>query len=349
MNASLLPMQTMDIRRPGFTLVEMLIVIAMIIVLLSLLVVGLGRATKTAQAAKTKGLMTAINQGLVKFREDIGYYPPVLDNGRALLDGPGLGASDYEDVVQEWYSITSLAEYLVGYGNHREDGYGTVPGQPPIFAWESESPAIGLRHPGPDGVWGATRSGDGSLGFRMGGPDDFGSTVNPGPLDQGRVYFPYIELDDDRLLAGIDENGDIRFPGDSQYSADQPKVIVDFWGQPIQYFRRNYPPRALEQSYRPVDRTGDGTPDPVPTLSDVFRLRPFNVTVGAEKDTRFADRSAAGDTTTSFELEAAGFALFSPGPDRVYEADVRADLPGYGGDPEVGDELNRDNIVETGP
>ena len=68
--------------RAGFTLVELLIVMAVIIVLLSLLIVGLNFATKTAQGANTTALMQSINQALVRFQDDVGYLPPVLDNDR---------------------------------------------------------------------------------------------------------------------------------------------------------------------------------------------------------------------------------------------------------------------------
>jgi hypothetical protein len=75
----------------------------------------------------------------------------------------------------------------------------------------------------------------------------------------------------------------------------------------------------------------------VPTLSNVFCLRPFAVEVGAEADTVLTDGS--GDTTTSFRLESAEFAVLSKGPDRGVDRAYRRDP----------DELNRDNIVEVGP
>lgn len=310
----------------------MLIVIAIIILLLSLLIVGLNRATKSAQSARTQGLLTAISQGLVQFEGDVGYYPPVLDADRELLYGPDIDLSDsaYSSAAQDWYSLTSLAEYLVGYGDRPQDGYGRV-ATPGILI--SEEPFTGIRHPGPDGVWGA---GTGSIAMRD-------------PINDGKVFGPYLELDDDRLLASIDDAGQISLPGEAGYDAEDPKVILDFWGEPIQYFRRNYPPGGITQSYRATDRDLDGAPDAAPTLSDVIRLRPFDIPPGRAKDTRFGDHSAASDPTTTYELDSAEFALFSSGPDRAYEKLVRADLPGYDGDPEEGDELNRDNLVEAGP
>ena len=49
--------------------------------------------------------------------------------------------------------------------------------------------------------------------------------------------------------------------------------------------------------------------------------------------------SLAGDTSSTFELQSAEFALLSPGPDLRADPNVRVDF----------DEFNRDNIVELGP
>jgi hypothetical protein len=88
--------------------------------------------------------------------------------------------------------------------------------------------------------------------------------------------------------------------------------------------------------------------DTVPTMSDVFVLRPFKVSPEAATDTRFADDSPAtsllGDRTTTYQLETGDFALLSRGPDRSLNERARWD---YGNWPEEG--LNEDNIVEVGP
>ena len=69
-------------RGRGFSLVEMLIVIAVIVVLLSLLITGLNIATRASQSANSRVLMQSIRQSIIRFRDDIGYYPPVLDGER---------------------------------------------------------------------------------------------------------------------------------------------------------------------------------------------------------------------------------------------------------------------------
>lgn len=332
----------------------MLIVIGVIIILLSLLIVGLNMAAKAAQRAHTQSLMTSLAQGLVRFKDDIGYYPPVLNADRVLLEGPLPGSPSYDDEIQDWYSWTSLAEYLIGYGDHYEDGYGeTGRGdpwdwscQPPVDPPPCESPITGIRHPRADGVWGATAF-TGIVADRMKDGSGFiGTETAPHPFDQGKVYGPYLELEDRDLLGCLVlVSGEyvVRFQGEAGYDEDAPKVITDYWGERIYYFRRNYPPGALTQSYRAgVDYYGDPEPDPAPTLSDVFCLRPYDLDIGAGVDSALVMADDSGDRSTTYRLESGEFALFSRGADRVVDRLSRRD-------PGNADEPNRDNIVEVGP
>ena len=58
---------------------------------------------------------------------------------------------------------------------------------------------------------------------------------------------------------------------------------------------------------------------------------------GSEADSFIGDDLA--DTTTSMKLRTGDFAIFSAGPDRTFNAGIRADEQ----------EFNKDNIVEVGP
>ncbi len=147
--------------RGGFTLIELLIVTAMIILLLSILIVAVNRASRTAQITNTRALMNSINSALVRFRDDVGYLPPVLGVERELdvfaIPDPTIpdppDDAGYVQAVQDWYSVTSLAEYLLGYGEGAEDGYG--------YVGVGEVPRVGIRERGTDAVWGATMWGCG--------------------------------------------------------------------------------------------------------------------------------------------------------------------------------------------
>ncbi|RLT01396.1 MAG: type II secretion system protein, partial [Planctomycetota bacterium] len=62
--------------------------------------------------------------------------------------------------LQDWYSVTSLAEYLIGAGDRSQDGYGIcgeLPDPVPtdLLPGQRELPRAGIRSPGLDGVWGA--------------------------------------------------------------------------------------------------------------------------------------------------------------------------------------------------
>jgi type II secretory pathway pseudopilin PulG len=338
--------RSLRVVRGGFTLIEMLIVISVIIVLLGLLIVALNYATKASQKANTQSLMISIRQGLTRFKEDIGYNPPVLD-----LERRPFHLFDNGVDLQTWYSYTTLAEYMIGYGHHYEDGWGVVPDAGDTNKdWfeirntdSSESPATGIRHPGFDGVWGATRY-SGSLAERMRGADGSqGSESAPWPIDEGKVYGPYIETKTRDLLGSTDGTFDpitdrlnVYFPGEANYNEDDPKVLADYWGNPIRYYRRVYAIGALDTPYRTFDPN-----NPAPTLADVFVLRPYDVS-GYASVTGLPDASTVipgGDPTTISSLRSAEFALFSPGPDRAFDRDIRRDP----------DQLNVDNIVEVAP
>lgn len=365
--------------RCGFTLVEMLITVAIIIILLTLLVAALSKANTAGQKARTEFLMSSISKGLVAFEADVGYLPPVLDMKQDLIYQDAGGsyrmpipptatasptmAEPFEELVQDWYSYTTLAEYLIGPGDRTVDGHGVYgdPVAPPTNAGEREFPGLGIRHPGDDGLWGAAiapRDGYPPLGLKAGRnlfpPPGSGANENEyvGRYHQGAVLGPYVELKDDRLLGAIqlaangdpvvDANGDpvIVFPGEVGNFDDLPKVIVDYWGKPIRYYRTMYPHPQIKSGYRPLPAN----------LGDVTLLRPQTFAAGQDDDTtnifndggssvtlNFAD--ASGDTSTARLLKAAKFALFSSGPDRKYDGSRRVDEEGY----------NIDNIVEVGP
>lgn len=340
------------LKRPAvaraFTIIELLVVTAIIILLVSLLVVAVNAATRTAQKTRTAALMDTIKKGLIQFKEDTGYYPPVLgpdaDSLRDLFPSPpalGVAPSNPQiNAVQNWWSSCSLAEYLVGWAEGAQDGYGAGPNSPSYSS--SETPRTGIRDPGHDGVWKSTIRGamQGRLVDRL-------------PPTAGKPLGPYFEMKDERLLAGIwyvnGGNAQTFFPGDQLPAGltwdTIPKVIVDYWGMPIRYYRRPYPQGAITQSYR----AGMSVIDPstnlptvlqVPTLSDVFLLRPQQIKPGAESTNRLTDPGATGvpgSNATSRDLDSAEFALVSSGPDKRLNQNATMHPD------------NADNVVEVGP
>ena len=343
------PTRSAPAARRAFTVIEVLIVIGVVILLLSILIVATNKAVQAAQTANTRTLMTSMTQAMERFREDVGYYPPVLTADRNL-DWLDVNDGSFQTIVQDFHSITTPAEYFYGYGDEAADGYGrgtngALLNQP------------GIRNPGRDGVWGATRGQTPGASYGLFSNRNVELSTS-GVSIEGTVLGPYLDLSDDRVLGSINGDTDpagnpiVYFPGEANYDDDDPKVIADYWGSPIRYYRRPYPEGAITQPFRVRDRDGDGIIDPVPTLSDVFVLRPWDIPPGAAVDNRYADASSlgvggGGDTSTTVRLNGAEYAFFSPGPDKAFDPTVRYDNQDYNSD--GFDYSNEDNIVEVGP
>ena len=342
----------------GFTVVEMLVTLAIIITLVGILIVGLTQASGAAQRAQTKFLMNSMAAGLAQFKGDHGYLPPVLGNlsnwgqtgtpdtfagwSRDVISPPFCGSCPNLGNRQRWFSITTPAEYLLGYGNRTGDGYGIVgditqvsPNAPGYL----ESPPLGYRAPGADGAWGAIfnprpqysslpgtyaarNPGNAGLPFVQ-NPASGGGAANDIRV-RGRIYGPYLELKDANLLGGLRPDGTIARPEDDDYEI-RPKVILDYWGTPIRYYRR---------PYIGLDPAADVPRDM--SLAEVFALRPWEFEAGEGAD---ALADVDGDTATTPGLKAASFALLSEGPDRRTDNDRRRDA----------EEYNADTLVELGP
>ncbi len=428
-------------RRNGFTLIELLVVIGIISMLVGLLVMGVGAATRRAQMANTRFLMSSLVQSTVRFKADHGYYPPVLGNPNDLLKygQPLLGWSNQNSnlsrstppanigfmrdmlmppsnvlqsvssgqagmkvpqwtgaetqALQQWHSITSPAEYLVGSGDRSADGYGICGNLPDVMPadlkpGQRETPREGIRSPGIDGVWGAALtpmiateipSGMSSnyTGARMAnaasvgqfssrnlalpaailqstttlredGNDDLKCVVRSQPNLRGKVYGPYLELKDPSNFGGIKglrATGELDIvratDGDPMFDR-YPKCVIDFWGNPIRYYRRGY------TSFMPnsPDASNDGTKF---DLADFFALRPSRaeesefVSENEAKDQVLAD--ADGDRSGTIRLRSAEFAFLSAGPDGKLDLERRITFSG----PRKDVNVNEDNLVETGP
>ena len=355
------------VARRAFTIIELLTVVGVIVVLAGLLVVAVSSASKAAQAASTRSMMGAVSRGLTQFKTDLGYLPPVLGS-------PGTGASQTGSVgylrdlvippiltggstplqvtqIQNYYSMTSMVEYLIGPGGKDEDGYGAIG---TVSQWTDpavkiaalkESPAAGIRSPLKDGVWGAysnPNAGTQSLGnfSRRNLPQGIAANTSTVANVSGRMLGPYLELKDGSLLGAIVGTDSVTGQpivaraGDNNWNPTAPKVLLDYYGQPMRYYRKGYangdPKRIGGKQVGGGLGTGVGW-----DLSDIFVLRPQRFDPNTEID-GLAD--ALGDTASSKSLQMADFALFSSGPDQRADFTVRRDATLF----------NEDNVVEVG-
>lgn len=365
-------------RRRGFSIVELLVVVAIIVALLSILIVALGLAAKRATAANTQFLLGSITKGVEAFKADMGYLPPVLGRNPASgAPAPSTGIGLARDFVppprwlvdpitgeptpasiaalQDWYSYTSIAEYLLGYGDRFADGYGamgTLPA-PSGTPGAKETPLLGMRSPGSDGVWGAVNSplngaagANGRFAFRnVGGFAATNASAGNATVLSGKVSGPYLELKDDALLGGItgfDAAGEpiVVRPGEVTNFDALPKVVLDYWGNPIHYFRRPFtvagtPSGNFWSSLNSADPKTFESESVNRDLGDLIALRPFEFKPGEDA---VGVPDADGDTATLGRFKAASFAVMSRGPDRAWEKNRRRG----------GDIPNRDNLVEVG-
>ncbi|MBM4008959.1 MAG: hypothetical protein FJ285_05140 [Planctomycetes bacterium] len=344
-------------KRRAFTILELLTVVGVIVTLVGILVVGISAASRSAQAANTRNLMSSVSRALVQFKGDVGYFPPALGLGptapqdtgymrdlvRPVVAPAGLNPQQIT-TLQTYYSLTTPVEYLIGPGGRDQDGYGGV-GTSPTGLGAKEMPSVGIRSPLRDGVWGALASprqstpGNGAYNSRNLPRGALEANTSTDPNVQGRSLGPYLELKDGSAIgavAGFDQNGMVVVarPGDNHFNSNGPKVLLDYYGQPIRYYRKGYssddPRRTAGKSSGSGGSSGIGW-----DLSDIFVLRPQRFTPGTEL---VGAVDANNDGATSRQLQTADFALFSSGPDQRVNNFVRADAELF----------NEDNIVEVG-
>ncbi len=116
--------------RPGFTLLEAVMVVAIIATLVALLLVGVARALRSARLAAERQLIGALKIGVEDFKQQFGFYPPLVNdaapgpidamNNPVIRDGAFLR---YETLPNEpRFSTYSLPYYLIGALGAEVDG-----------------------------------------------------------------------------------------------------------------------------------------------------------------------------------------------------------------------------------
>ncbi len=360
----------------GFTVVEILVVLGIVIGVISTLVVGLGYAARRARVANTEFLMNSIVAGMTRFRAETGYIPPILGDAQQVSSGnvtnpngtnappvgwlrdvllpsslpvtasggPNYGAwsNPQKTALQYWCSTTTLPEYLLGLGDRSQDGYGVIMESNGALPTNTgtpgyrEQPTLGIRNPGQDGAW--------------------GSVLNPRPTTSGNGLFASRNLAAASASTGnadsttsflrgkslgpyIEVKAESELGAVSQINAGVPIAVKT---NDAGYFD-SAPKCLLDYFGKPIVfyRRGYLNGDPRSTdrswsLADVVALRPQRFNPGEDVD---AMPDAQGDTSASRAALAAEYGLFSSGPDQNWNPTTRADAAGF----------NEDNVVRFGP
>ena len=104
-----------------FTLVEILVVCALLAFLMALSVVGYGIATKKAAEASTISIIEQIKSAMAAYKSKTGYYIQQPDAGKLKIDTPSSGVdfTDFLPDYDKWKSDGTIDE-----NNNLVDAYG---------------------------------------------------------------------------------------------------------------------------------------------------------------------------------------------------------------------------------
>ena len=199
--------------RSGFSLIELLVVIGIIVILIAIIVPSVGHFRDEAKIAATKSTLANIQQALDAYYTDFRQYPSSnsANDGYAGTIGPGRGPA-------------MLAQGLMGYMSFNKDGAGADATTPSAYTNE---PALGFRIRGS----GASGTAPGKI-YGPYAPDDPKFFVNNNPSPTGN--------DTDRSFYDGYGN-EILYYRSSQTAIDNtgattPKLLFDLSANADSYF-----------------------------------------------------------------------------------------------------------------
>jgi prepilin-type N-terminal cleavage/methylation domain-containing protein len=330
--------------RLAFTLVELLVGVAIIAVLAALLLAGVTRAVERAKSASAQRSVDSVVQAIGQFKSQFGFLPPLVHDGAVISAGSNeirpstpVAGSVQDGPVAEINTgdvqFRQLVVWSEGADNaffRRRRGSGAdpvemIPGGSvwnPDTAWDDRRYSKFALPFYLTGV--ADKDLDGVRGPGMARPQSNGTFLGVGyPVGSSRDrYEPVIEGDKEslRVVTGYFEAEEYAEHGQSAPSDPAPEdthqAYVDPWGRAIRYYR--WESGRLEAGRLVVETSLDLNIPPVLFDPETYAGLANN------------DANAVGEDLTngSAELRAARFAVVSAGPDGVFgteEIDFIAD------------------------
>jgi|GEM_PF-1685241 len=289
------PVDAVDVvrRRYAFTLIEILVVIGIMALLFGILGVMYSRVLGGARRAATSNQMRSMSSAIEQFKNDFGYYPPVLSDDPTAMAGPErlkivnddrgpMGVRNRQEARDEleaarYSSVFTMSVYLTGVGDITGANVGAS-GEDTDTETTRDDGVIGpgFRDPGGDHAWGGA----------------FDQNLHAAPVT-GRTYGPYLDLGSGkhtRLI--LDPN-----KGKDPVEAAGLYLFVDRWSTPIRYYR-SWPTRDEMDATKPsVERipielfTGDAVETGTfidPQASQTLLQAPYAL-VSAGSDRLFFD------------------------------------------------------------
>lgn len=208
----------------GFSMIELMVVIAVIAILVSLVVVGGSRIRAIADNKQAKQVLVSIKTGLEQFHETYGYYPPLLDDSGQSTGGllsVIQKETDFRDV--SFYSTLTLVPYLIGVGDINLDGVPDLTG----IGDNNDDDGLsgeGFRDPGRDHSWGGAIKAENRSKYWKA----YNNASSDGKTLTGKVTKRLVELDES-LKPAIDRQG---LPIKDRYLFQ----LTDIWEVPIRYY-----------------------------------------------------------------------------------------------------------------
>ncbi|MGD2108020.1 MAG: type II secretion system protein [Phycisphaerae bacterium] len=212
--------------RAAFTLVEMLVVIAIIGLLVGILLPVFGTVRNKARVAQTSSEQAAIDTGLSVFINDFGALPPSAsdnpENRRLIANPEGQSVSDTVEIT----GAQLLVHALIGADSLGTPGFrdfGTGDGIDGAW-WNDTHAGTDDQQDGPHGAYYIDP---------QTGQEAHSRRTGYVPENMNELLKSFTELEDESVLLNLDRENVHK-----NLAVDQ-RAFVDAWSTPLLYYRAN--------------------------------------------------------------------------------------------------------------